>query len=48
MAMSEQEKNLQEKVKEAIANPKNVGEMTDADAIGTVGNSECGRCFACG
>jgi len=26
----------------SIANPKNLGEMPDADAIGTVGNPECG------
>ncbi|MGI8604599.1 MAG: iron-sulfur cluster assembly scaffold protein [Verrucomicrobiales bacterium] len=27
---------------EAIANPKNVGEMSDADAVGTVGSPDCG------
>lgn len=27
---------------DAIANPQNLGEMTDADAVGTVGNPECG------
>lgn len=26
----------------SIANPKNLGEMPDADAVGTVGNPECG------
>ena len=26
----------------SIANPKNLGEMTDADAVGTVGNPDCG------
>jgi NifU-like protein involved in Fe-S cluster formation len=26
----------------SIANPKNLGEMSDADAVGTVGNPECG------
>ena len=25
-----------------IANPRNLGEMADADAVGTVGNPECG------
>jgi nitrogen fixation protein NifU and related proteins len=25
-----------------IANPKNLGEMADADAVGTVGNPDCG------
>ena len=34
---------LQKKVAEAISNPKNVGEMADADSVGTVGNSECGE-----
>src|SRR6187402_507988 len=27
---------------DAIANPRNLGEMPDADAVGTVGNPECG------
>lgn len=27
---------------DAIANPRNLGEMADADAVGTVGNPECG------
>ena len=36
------EKNFEEKVREAIANPKNVGEMEAADAIGTVGSPGCG------
>lgn len=27
---------------EAIADPKNLGEMTDADAVGTVGSPDCG------
>ena len=35
--------DLQNKIREAIANPQNMGEMPDADAIGTVGNSECGE-----
>jgi len=26
----------------SIANPKNLGEMADADAVGTVGNPDCG------
>jgi NifU-like protein involved in Fe-S cluster formation len=34
---------LQKKVAEAISNPKNVGEMSNADSVGTVGNSECGE-----
>ena len=35
--------DLQKKVAQAIHDPKNVGEMTDADSVGTVGNSECGE-----
>lgn len=30
------------KLQEAIANPQNMGEMPDADAIGTVGSPDCG------
>lgn len=30
------------KLQEAIANPKNLGEMPDADAVGTVGSPDCG------
>lgn len=29
-------------LQDAIANPKNLGEMTDADAVGTVGSPDCG------
>ncbi len=31
-----------DKIQAAIANPQNMGEMADADAVGTVGNPECG------
>jgi nitrogen fixation NifU-like protein len=30
------------KIEEAIKNPRNLGEMKDADAIGTVGSVDCG------
>lgn len=30
------------KVLETFANPKNVGEIPDADGVGTVGNASCG------
>ncbi len=29
-------------LQDALANPKNLGEMTDADAVGTVGSPDCG------
>jgi nitrogen fixation protein NifU and related proteins len=35
--------DLQKKIAEAIADPQNIGEMPNADAIGTVGNAECGE-----
>ena len=34
--------DLQQRIHDAIANPKNVGEMTDADSVGTVGSADCG------
>jgi NifU-like protein involved in Fe-S cluster formation len=34
--------DLQQKISDAIANPKNLGEMLDADSVGTVGSSDCG------
>lgn len=37
------ENNLQQRIAEAIRNPKNMGELEAADAVGTVGNSECGE-----
>lgn len=33
---------MEDKIQQAIANPQNMGEMSDADAVGTVGNPECG------
>ena len=35
-------KSTEDRIQAAIANPQNMGEMADADAIGTVGNPECG------
>ena len=34
--------NLQQRIESALQNPKNVGEMHGADAIGTVGSPDCG------
>src|SRR3954464_3054710 len=34
--------DTEQKIEEAIRNPKNLGEMENADAIGTVGNPDCG------
>ena len=34
--------DLESKIEEAIKNPRNLGEMKDADAVGTVGNADCG------
>lgn len=35
--------DLQKKISEAMANPQNMGELADADAVGTVGSSDCGE-----
>jgi nitrogen fixation NifU-like protein len=37
------EKDLQQRVAEAMRNPQNMGELANADAVGTVGNSDCGE-----
>jgi len=34
--------SIQKKIEDAIRNPKNLGEMEGADAIGTVGSPDCG------
>src|SRR6476660_4725871 len=34
--------DIEAKIEEAIKNPMNLGEMKDADAVGTVGSAECG------
>ncbi|MDQ8190941.1 iron-sulfur cluster assembly scaffold protein [Roseibacillus persicicus] len=34
--------DFEEKAREALANPQNVGEMNDADSVGTVGSPDCG------
>jgi nitrogen fixation NifU-like protein len=35
-------KDLETKIADAIRNPQNLGEMKDADAVGTVGSPDCG------
>jgi len=35
--------DLQKRIRDAIKNPQNMGELLDADAVGSVGNSECGE-----
>ena len=34
--------DLEQRIRSAIANPKNVGEMENADSVGTVGSPDCG------
>jgi NifU-like protein involved in Fe-S cluster formation len=34
---------LQKRIAEAMRNPQNMGELANADAVGTVGNSDCGE-----
>lgn len=36
------EPDIQKRIEEAIRNPKNLGEMQDPDAVGTVGSPDCG------
>jgi len=35
--------DLQKRIEAAIANPQNMGELADADSVGTVGNADCGE-----
>src|SRR5580765_359690 len=35
--------NLQQRITEAMRNPQNMGELANADAIGTVGHASCGE-----
>jgi NifU-like protein involved in Fe-S cluster formation len=34
--------DLQKRIDDALKNPRNMGEMAGADALGTVGNADCG------
>src|SRR6185503_4674914 len=35
--------DLQKRIEQALQNPQNMGELANADAIGTVGNTGCGE-----
>ena len=35
--------DLQQRIEEALRDPKNMGELNEADAVGTVGNASCGE-----
>jgi nitrogen fixation protein NifU and related proteins len=35
--------DLQKRIAEAMRNPQNMGELVGADAVGTVGNADCGE-----
>jgi NifU-like protein involved in Fe-S cluster formation len=35
--------DLQKRIQAALANPQNMGEMANADSVGTVGNADCGE-----
>ena len=35
--------DLQKRIQDALANPQNLGELANADAVGTVGNPDCGE-----
>jgi nitrogen fixation NifU-like protein len=35
--------DLQKRIQDALADPKNLGELANADAVGTVGSTDCGE-----
>ena len=35
--------DLQKRIQDALANPQNLGELANADAVGTVGSADCGE-----
>lgn len=35
--------NLQQRIQDAMRDPQNMGELENADAVGTVGNASCGE-----
>lgn len=36
------ENDLEQRIRDAVQQPQNVGEMTNADAVGTAGSGDCG------
>jgi len=40
--MSDTNENLEARIEAAVKNPRNLGEMENADVIGTVGSPDCG------
>ena len=40
--MSGDDQNLEARIEAAVKNPRNLGEMENADAVGTVGSPDCG------
>ncbi len=40
--MNEMSDDLESRIQSAVSDPHNVGEMSDADAVGTVGSPDCG------
>ena len=40
--MSTENENLEARIEAAVKNPRNLGEMENADAVGTVGSADCG------
>lgn len=40
--MSSTDENLEARIEAAVKNPRNLGEMENADAVGTVGSPDCG------
>jgi NifU-like protein involved in Fe-S cluster formation len=41
--MNSMTEDLQKRIQAALANPQNMGEMANADSVGTVGNADCGE-----
>src|SRR6187551_2226876 len=42
MTKTDMSDDLETRIEEAVKNPRNLGEMEDADAVGTVGSPDCG------